>query len=446
MQPGLSLDEQLDRADLKYKNNPHKACSLYRKIIEENPCPQDDDFMVCNPRLGEAHNRIGMEYRDRGKYELAKANFLKALAIDSANAEAHFNLSLLLLLLGEYERGWQEYEWRWKINEVNEKAESWISSVSHEWKDVMEEGRKYPHPKWDGNNQNRSSILIHHEQGRGDQIQFARYARLVKEKNGDVIMTCIPCLKRLLETCPDIDEVHTEDFPLSQHDFDVPLMSLPLIFKTTLDTIPSHTPYFFPSDHLRPSESVLHDPLSLKIGIVWSGSSVEKQWPLEAFRELSLLPVKLIGIQYEPKTSDVLFFENELRGVSLHSYLTDFVVTGSIINCLDLVISVDTAVAHLAGSLHRPVWVVLKEFSAWQWGAAGHTTPWYPTMRLFRQSHSEDWTGPIHQIVEAISPPFDTIQTLAGSEWLQRGGGHGDDWGDWFSAWRREARRRIQQA
>ena len=336
----------------------------------------------------EAYNNLGTAYKAQNKLEKAMESFQQALRINPNHAEANFNRSLVMLLRGDFERGWQGYEWRWKSK----------ASLP----------REFRQPLWDGSPLAEKTILLHAEQGLGDTLQFIRYALLVKQRGGTVIVECDNSLMRLFRSCPGIDLLVAERSSLPPFDLHAPLMNLPCILKTRLNTIPASIPYLHAGDE---SDSPLNAILKThngkrRIGIVWAGNpkhqnDANRSCPLIHFQLLTEVEdVALFSLQKAEERTKLTLESNGLNQViNLSPFLSDFADTAAAIMKLELVITVDTAVAHLAGALGRPVWVLLPFAPDWRWFLDREDSPWYPTMRLFRQPRPEDWESVFERIV-----------------------------------------------
>ena len=330
----------------------------------------------------------------------------RAIELQPDYAQAHFNLGMTLLQLGDYRRGLAEHEWRWKTGQF---------TPFH-----------CPHPRWDGSLIPGQTLLIHTEQGAGDAIQFARYLPLAAERVGKLILVCTPNLFPLFATVPGIAEIREPGtFQLTEFDTYVPLLSLPHVFGTTLETIPAELPYLdvallrrrktVPLPPLPPGRSEGIHSISreseqgiLKVGLVWAGSPTHKNdhhrsCPLAEFLPLLRLPgIAFYSLQKGERSQDLRQLPLECAVHDLEALSQGFGDTALRLDQLDLLISVDTSVAHLAGALGKPVWLLLCQVPDWRWGLDGETTPWYPDMRLFRQTRDGDWAGVITRVVEAL--------------------------------------------
>lgn len=334
----------------------------------------------------EASNNLGLVLYELGRLEESIAAYDQAIDLDPDYADAHLNRSLSLLMAGDLPQGFRDYEYRWQVKGKNFKPP-----------------RAFEQPLWDGEDLAGKTILLHAEQGFGDTIQFIRYAPLVAAKNGRVAVECQEALLRLLQTAPAIDQLIPTGAQLPDFDLHLPLLSLPDRLGTTIDTIPAPIPYLAPpsATHLK-----LDAPSNrLKVGIVWAGSpdhdnDRHRSCPFTHFQQLLGLPdVQFYSLQKGSRAEDL---QPTNRVIVLGDELRDFVDTAAAIVQLDLVITVDTSVAHLAGALGRSVWVLLSFAPDWRWLLGQANSPWYPTMRLFRQPKPGDWAGVISQAKAAL--------------------------------------------
>ncbi len=303
------------------------------------------------------------------------------------DADAHWNLALALLLAGEFKEGWSEYQWRWKRDGFTSPK------------------RTFGVPPWDGAPLDGKRILVHGEQGYGDTIQFARYLPMVAQRGGVVIAECqSAALIPLMKTIPGVSEVCVMGGELPPFDLETPLLSLPHIFGTELGTVPDRVPYLAP-----PPERLAHwreklsgDP-SLKVGLVWAGKPLPdpfRSCPVAELTPLSGVPgVTLYSLQVGEEGAKA----HECPGlVDLTAGIRDFGDTAALIAGLDLVVSVDTSVAHLAGALGKPVWLLLPMAGDYRWLVAREDSPWYPTMRLFRQKRQGEWGEVVQRVRAAL--------------------------------------------
>jgi tetratricopeptide (TPR) repeat protein/glycosyltransferase involved in cell wall biosynthesis len=349
--------------------------------------------LAIEPNYAEARYGLGAAHYEMGKLVEAINIFREAILIKPNYADAHFSFGAAHLSIGDFERGFSEYEWRLR-------GKNRVTLPS------------FTQPQWDGEDLNDKSILIQPEQGLGDQIQFVRYAPLIQERGGRIILVCDRLLLELFKTTKGIHELLTVGDPLPIFDVWVPIMSLPRILGTTLETIPNCVPYLFSSnanlfnlDREFPSYD-----RKLKVGLVWSSkpnhpTSARRSCPLNLLIQLLEIPnIKFYSLQKEASNSDwEILRQMAGRVTNLRQHLHDFAATAAIIDKLDLVITVDTAVAHLAGAMGKPVWVMLTFVPDWRWMLEGEDSIWYPTMRLFRQQQIGNWVEVVSRVGQALA-------------------------------------------
>lgn len=351
--------------------------------------------LAKEPERIEAYNSLGfIAYRQR-RIEQAVSYYEQALNIRADNASAHFNLGLALLLLGDYRRGFAEYEWRWQTGQFTP--------------------FQCPHQRWEGQTLPGQTLLIHTEQGAGDAIQFARYIPLAAQRVGKVIVVCSGDLLPLFAMLPGIAEIREPGtIQVAEFDTYLPLLSLPRIFGTTPETIPAQTPYFdLAALKRRKAGNLPVLPPSpqqrKKVGIVWAGSPTHRNdqrrsCPIREFLPLLQMPeIAFYSLQKGERSRELESLPSGVKVYDLESQLHDFGGTALLIEQLDLVISVDTSVVHLAGALGKPVWTLISYVPDWRWGLEGETTPWYPNLRLFRQNREGDWGEVIAHVSEALA-------------------------------------------
>ncbi|HEY8750745.1 MAG TPA: tetratricopeptide repeat protein, partial [Tepidisphaeraceae bacterium] len=335
----------------------------------------------------EAFNNLGNIYQERQQPVEAIAAYERALTLNPAYAEAELALGSTLLLAGDFARGWPLYEARWKV--AGRSA-----------------NRGLTQPMWDGGDLNGRSILLHAEQGLGDTIQFIRYVPAVRAKGArQVKVLCPPVLARLLEGQLGIDLVVSDESALPPFDVHFPLVSLPRILGTNLETILAPVPYLSADparvEFWRRRLNMLTP--ARNVGLVWAGSASHlndhnRSIPLAKMGPLAQPGIRFISLQIgEPALQARL----PIPGMGLVDWtdeLDDLAQTAALIVNLDLVITVDTAVAHLAGALSKRVWLMLPAAPDWRWMWGRSDSPWYPTMKLFRQPSRGDWPTVIRQI------------------------------------------------
>jgi Flp pilus assembly protein TadD len=345
------------------------------------------------PEFAEAHSGLGALLQEQGDLEGAMVRYEEALRLKADCAFAHSCRAMIWLVQGKLEQGWAEYEWRWRCK----------GAVR----------RSFDQPQWDGSPLKGRTILLHAEQGLGDTIQFVRYASLVQERGGRVVLGCQKPLLQLLSRSPGIDQLVVEGSALPPFDVHLALLSGPHILGTTLATVPARVPYVSADpdlvEHWRRELRVLN---GLKVGIVWQGnpaynSDRRRSIPLIEFALLARLPnVHLVSLQNGVGLDQLTLLPKDFRvldfGDRLDQNAGPFMDTAAIMMNLDLVIAPDTAIAHLAGALGARVWVAVARNPNWRWLLGRDDTPWYPTARLFRQRENEDWSGVMQRMAAAV--------------------------------------------
>ncbi len=337
------------------------------------------------PRHAFARLNLATILRDLGRLDDSISNFEQAIAIDPNLAHAHMGLAWVLLLRGNFARGWAEYEWRWRVPE---------SPLP-----------KFPQPLWDGSPLSGRTIMLHAEQGLGDSIQFSRYAKLLSDQGAKVILYCPQSLQSLLATAPGIIRAASHQSALGEFDVWLPLLSLPNRFATTLDSIPAQTPYLAPPAALAEqwrNRIAADGTANFKIGICWAGNRANINDSNRSIPADMLAPLL--------QTTGALFYNlqlgNEPKPPGLIDHtpaIRDFADTAAFIQQLDLIISADTALAHLAGAVGRPIWTLLPYAPDWRWLLDRPDSPWYPTMRLFRKTPCQPWPPLIERVQSELA-------------------------------------------
>jgi tetratricopeptide (TPR) repeat protein len=300
--------------------------------------------------------------------------------------EAHFNLANALLLHGRYDEGWPEYEWGRKVDQLKPHYQS------------------YSQEHWNGEPLDGRSILVYSEQGLGDTLQFVRYLPLVQARGGRVILEAQPHLRRLLGRIPGVVECIAQDDPLPPFDRCISLMSLPRIFNTTTETIPA--PLSVPLEGTSIRTKSKQD--RYRVGLVWAGNPKHQRDRLRSLALASFHPlvevdeIDFIALQTGPAAAQIAEDGRCFGFVGDCSAVKDFADTAEIVSGLDMVITIDSAVAHLAGSMGRPVWILVPNVPDWRWGLESTRTAWYPSARLFRQKTPGDWQDVITEIVTEL--------------------------------------------
>ena len=345
-----------------------------------------DRALALRPDFARAWFNKGIALAGLERYVEAGVAYEAALTQNTGYEEAKWHLSWVRLVLGDFAQGWPLFESRWAVAE--------LGNLRH-----------YPQlPQWLGQTPIAGkSLLLYHEQGLGDTLQFCRYVPLLQALGAQVSLAVQPALVSLLAGQWPGVTVAESFADVSGFDWATPLMSLPLAVGTTLETVPAEVPY------LRvPTPTVLESSGRPRVGLVWSGSTTHKNdknrsMPLATLAPLLSLPVDWVCLQPEVRETDLTWLKAHPEVLLQRPALPDFVTTAQIISGLDLVISVDTSVAHLAGALGQPVWVLLPMGCDYRWLLERADSPWYPTARLFRQKNRGDWAGVLSRVAEALT-------------------------------------------
>jgi Tfp pilus assembly protein PilF len=365
----------------QYRERLDVAIPSYRRAI------------ALQPERADFYNNFGNGLLQDGQVAPAELVYRRALALAPEHADACFNLSLVFLLTGRLRQGWPGYERRWQTRQL-----------SHERRD-------FPQPLWQGQASPGRTLLLHGEQGFGDILQFCRYAPLARAKGVRIVLEVPAALRRLLDGPAGCDLVVTRGDPLPPFDFHCPLLSLPLMLGTqSLADIPASIPYIRPETALTALWAKRLGARSdgrPRVGLVWAGAPRSDSPAQAAFdRRRSLPPAALARLLAIPGLCFFSLQKGIVAGPGLIDFMaemTDFADTAALIANLDLVISVDTAVAHLAGAIGKTVWLLNRFDTDWRWLTERDDTPWYPTMRIFRQRLRGDWNGVIDDVAQALA-------------------------------------------
>jgi tetratricopeptide (TPR) repeat protein len=376
LKPELAEAHNVLGAIWKDRRRPSDAVGSFTRALQLKP-----DF-------AEAINNMAGVIEQAGKIDEAGALYEKAVSLRPQVPEFHENLALNQLLRGQFDRGWQESEWR-RANKANPAS------------------RAFHRPVWDGNDLTGRSILLHAEQGLGDTIQFVRYAKLVRDRGAArVIVECQPALAALARGVEGVTEVIEQGQPWPEFDVHCPLMSLPIPFRTRLESIPQGVPYI----HAEPEKTAawkekLAGLTGKRVGLIWAGNPKFRNDKIRSMPPAKLLPLAgLPGISFVSlQKGAAASAPQTLKLLDLTAQLKDFTETAALIANLDLIITVDTAVGHLAGAMGKPTWIMLSAIPDWRWMLGRDDSPWYPSVRLFRQATPGDWTGVMQRINAAIS-------------------------------------------
>jgi tetratricopeptide (TPR) repeat protein len=357
------------------------AIACYQKALQQNP------------GYHKACNNMGKICQDIGANQKAIFWFQKAVQIEPDNAEAQFNLATVYLLTENFQKGWKAYEWRFK-------RRAWKQTYPYQ----------YDKPRWTGESFVGRQLFVHSEQGLGDIFQFVRYLPWVKALGGTVIFETRKELIGLFKDMPEIDELVTftnAGQPAAEFDLVVPLASLPGIFETTLENLPAKVPYIFADREKCARWRARLTADGVKVGLVWAGTNTDprRACPLGWLKSLSdITGVHLYGLQkgIAAEQIEVEGLPEGMQLTNLGQEFKDFTDTAAVIDNLDLVVSTDTSVAHLAGAMGKTVWVMLPYVADWRWFLHRDDSPWYPTMRLFRQPGPGNWNSVGRQITAEL--------------------------------------------
>jgi len=383
----IALDPGMTRAWLN-------RCALLRDLgATERALESADRWIGIAPSDPCAHIARGNALTQLREWSLGGASYDRAIELSPGCGEAHFCKSLALLQQGDFEKGWPEHEWRWKnLNGPN-----------------VKDPRHFKQPLWLGElSVEGKSILLYGEQGFGDVLQFCRYASLVAERGGRVLLEVREPLCRLMQSLAGPACVLRRGDPLPDFDYHCPLMSLPLAFGTRIDTVPAQRRYLAAeANKVEQWQTWLDKTTRPRVGLVWSSGSAmpgghRRDIPLAELVRYLPEGYEYVSLQKEVRASDRELLHAQTPILDFAERLHDFSDTAALCECMDLVISVDTGLAHLAGALGAPTWVVLPHHPDWRWLLDREDSPWYPTMRLFRQGPTGVWGGVLQQITVAI--------------------------------------------
>ncbi len=352
----------------------------------------------------DGHNNWGTALRSMHRLDEACERFQKALDLRPDFALAEFNLATTRMLSGDLKSGWSGYERRSETGEI---------------RDAVTPPRQFDQPRWDGQPISGKRLLVHSDQGFGDTIQFVRFLEQVKQRSAaHVVFECQPQLVSLLSDNPAIDEIIADGEPLPEFDLQVSLSSLGGLLSIELDNLPAKVPYIQAGSELRPELLELLEVANSShqnIGIVWQGNPAQardalRSCPLDKLLALAELPnVSLFSLQTgETGLAQLKALEADAAIVDIGSHLNNFADTAAVLDRLDLLITVDTAVAHLGGAMGAEVWTLLPHTPDWRWLLDRDDSPWYPTMRLFRQPKWGDWDSVVVAVIDALKTRLGT--------------------------------------
>ena len=356
-----------------------------------------DRAIALDPTDVMAHYNRALLMQDFSRWDEALASYDRAIDLNPQFADAHYNRSMAQLFLGDFERGWRGYEWRW----VNARRLG------------IGDARTFAAPRWLGAEPIAGKrILLHGEAGLGDTLQFCRYASSCGRLGAIVILEVPEVLRRLLGSLEGVSQVIGAGSPLPPFDYHCPLLSLPLAFKTTVATIPSPAGYVR-ADQIRVAQwrGRLGARRSPRIGLVWSGNPNN---PIDARRSIRLadwvaqLPTRYeyFRLQTQVRESDRSALESNPQIVSFDDDLLDFDNTAALCMCMDVVVTIDTSLAHLAGALGHRTWVLLPQTPDFRWMRDREDSPWYPSVKLYRQAVAGDWSSVFDRVAADLHREF----------------------------------------
>jgi hypothetical protein len=391
------LDEALESYDQAIAIKPDYADAFFNRgnalkelnRLDEASASYDQAIRI-KPDYADAYSNRGVTLKELKRLDEALASYDQAIAIKPDYADAYWNMSLALLLCGKFDQGWASYEWRWKSKSLTET----IGTI-----------RNFTQPLWLGEQSLQDkTILLYSEQGLGDTIQFSRYVHLVVKLGANVILEVQPSLVKLLKDVEGVSQILAKGEPLPEFDYQCPLMSLPLAFKTILATIPS-SPRYIQADEQNKNnwQAKLGEKTKSRVGIVWSGSTGhtnDHNRSLTLEKIVSYLPthIQYICLQKEFREIDKAALVENPHIEFYGSELNDFTDTAALCELMDVIITVDTSVAHLAAALGKPTWILLPFVPDWRWLLDRDDCPWYSTAKLYRQEKINDWAGALEKI------------------------------------------------
>ncbi|WWW13034.1 tetratricopeptide repeat protein (plasmid) [Arcobacter cryaerophilus gv. pseudocryaerophilus] len=395
--------ESLEMAILKMPNHGGAYTNLgnvYNKLHDyEKASKLHEKSIELEPNGSNAYSNLGTSYKYLGLSNKAISSYKKAIELDPNFVNAHFDLATMYLAMEDFENGWKEYEWRFKKEEM----------IPH----IIRHKDIFSKPLFTGAEDIKGKILLlHSEQGYGDSIQFIRFLPQIKEKFGcKIAVKCREGLKELFQTMSEIDVIADRNEATPQFDYQLSIMSMPFVLgMKSINDLPKRIPYLksTPYKELK----IKKEKEKINIGICWSasvtGESYEgKVFDLKFFEPLMNNPkINLYSLQVGEGSEDIKKLGYEDKIIDLTSSLTDFSKTSCLIDNLDLIISSDTAVAHLAGALNKEVWIPLQKIPDWRWTNKGELTKWYPSAKLFRQKTARVWDGVFQSINAKLSKKY----------------------------------------
>jgi tetratricopeptide (TPR) repeat protein len=379
----FNLANSLNMAD-----HSEEALALYLKLSEKLPHDSSINY------------NIAYTYKKLGQLEEALPYYERTLTLKPDHKEAHFSRGLCYLMLGDWEHGWEGYEYRWDRGD-------------------NQHLRNYPEPRWCGEPLAGKHIFVYAEQGLGDTFQFVRYLKILKDQGAYIIFAPQNPLRTILKLCPYIDEVIPFHERPTSFDYWIPLVSLPHVMNTRIDTVPHEIPYLSADPFLEVYwQEKLAQDTNFKIGICWQGNSEystaflraavkSKSTQAQLFEPLTHIPgVSVYSLQRITGVDQLATIPTSMKLITFDDQFDNahgrFMDTAAVMKNLDLIITIDTSICHLAAALGVPVWNLLPTPADWRWMLTRIDTPWYPNMRLFRQPIQGDWHGLMNEVVQAL--------------------------------------------
>lgn len=387
-----AYDRAIVLAPARATAHNHRAIALHELDRPAESLASAERALAAAPNYADAWYTRGNALRELHRHAEAAASFERAIELDPTHASAHWNLADCRLILGDFARGWEQYEWRWKLPARRAAR------------------RDFTQPLWLGTEPIAGrTLLLHAELGLGDTLQFCRYATEVARRGARVFLEVQAPLVSFLSTLEGVERVFARGEALPDFDLHCPLMSLPLAFRTDLASVPAQVPYLS-ADPVRVAawRERLGDGARRRIGIVWSGSqglrNDRRSMGLERVLPLLAGEFEWLGLQKELGPEDVALLSSRPDIRDMGPLLHDFAETAALVECLDLLVTVDTSVAHVAGALARPVWILLPSNPHdWRWLLGREDSAWYPTARIFRQPAPGDWSSVVARVASELA-------------------------------------------
>jgi len=347
-----------------------------------------------DPKSANHFANCASAYKNLGRFNKARQLYIKAISLEPTHINAHFDLATLYLQTGEYEKGLKEYEWRFKKDEMQ--------GHIYKYKTIFK-AKPYR-----GETLKGERVLVHAEQGFGDTIMMARYLMALKEKGATVVLYLRKGLRELFQTMECVDEIYDRKEPVPKFDYQIAFMSLAIVLDKKLENLTTNYPYFEIDETYR----LKKDADKLNIGIVWSASKTgesykNKVFDLRHFSKMSKSEeIQIYSLQLGEDTKDLKKYGLQNNIIDLSEKLDNFLDTAKMINALDLIITSDTSVAHLAGSMGKKVWLILQKVPDWRWGVDEKQSSWYPSIKIFHQYSLGDFNSAFRQVYQALKQEY----------------------------------------